>query len=36
MRDWLMILVPVATAIYFAINPEQFGATLNWLSRVLH
>jgi hypothetical protein len=26
MRDWLMVLTPVAIVIYFMLNPEQFSA----------
>ena len=36
MRDWLLILVPVATALYFTVHPDQFIATLDWLSGLLH
>ena len=36
MRDWLLILVPIATALYFTIYPDQFFATLDWLTRLLH
>ena len=36
MEDWLVILLPLATAIYFANNPDQFRATLDWLSGLLH
>jgi hypothetical protein len=35
MRDWLLVLAPLATALYFTIHPEQFRASLDWLTRLL-
>jgi hypothetical protein len=33
MRDWLLILVPVAVAIYFILNPKEFSALGDWTLR---
>jgi hypothetical protein len=35
MRDWLLVLAPLATALYFTIHPDQFRASLDWLTRLL-
>jgi hypothetical protein len=32
MRDFVLLLAPVALAIYFVIYPHQFAAFLAWLS----
>jgi len=36
MRDWLMILSPLALTLYFVVNPDQFAGVMDWLSRMLH
>jgi hypothetical protein len=35
MRDWLLILVPVALGIYFVIYPHQLMAAMDWLARLI-
>ncbi len=35
MRDWLLILTPIAIAIYFPIYPEQFKIITDWLGNLL-
>jgi hypothetical protein len=31
MREWLLMLVPVALIIYFVVYPNEFSALLTWL-----
>ena len=31
MREWLLMLIPFALVLYFAVFPDQFSATLHWL-----
>jgi hypothetical protein len=31
MREWLLMLVPVALIVYFVVYPHQFSALLTWL-----
>jgi hypothetical protein len=35
MRDWLLTLLPLAVAIYFMLNPDQFVVTMNWVQQML-
>jgi hypothetical protein len=35
MRDWLMVLSPLALTFYFMINPEQFAAFTDWVGNVI-
>jgi hypothetical protein len=32
MREWLLVLVPIALVIYFLVYPDQFHAITNWLT----
>jgi hypothetical protein len=32
MRDWLMVIVPVAVVFYFIVFPDQLKALIEWLS----
>jgi hypothetical protein len=32
MRDWVLILAPVAATIYFLVYPDQFRELLAWLT----
>jgi hypothetical protein len=36
MRDWLLILAPIAAIVYFVAHPEEFTAFMNWFARLLH
>jgi hypothetical protein len=35
MRDFILLVAPVAVIIYFVIYPAQFAAFLAWLSRLI-
>jgi hypothetical protein len=35
MRYWLYILVPMAIAVYFFENPQQFTALMHWIERLV-
>jgi hypothetical protein len=35
MRDWLLILAPVALVVYFLVYPDQFGAFMTRSTRLL-
>lgn len=35
MRDWLMVLTPIAVVFYIARYPEQAEAMLNWAAGLL-
>jgi hypothetical protein len=35
MRDWLLILSPLALTFYFVVNPDQFAGPMGWLASVL-
>jgi hypothetical protein len=32
MREWLLVLVPIALVIYFLVYPDRFHAITNWLT----
>jgi hypothetical protein len=34
MRDWLLILVPMALVFYFVLDPSQFWVFVDWLTRL--
>jgi hypothetical protein len=36
MQDWLLILTPIATAVYFLVHPGEFSAFMDWFARLLH
>lgn len=36
MREWLYVLIPVATIIYFVVYPAKFFELLHWLAGLLH
>jgi len=36
MQDWLLILTPIATAVYFLVHPGEFSAFMVWFARLLH
>ena len=35
MRDWILILAPIAAIVYFLIYPSEFTALMNWFARLL-
>jgi hypothetical protein len=35
MRDWLLILAPIAAIVYFLTYPSEFTALMNWFTRLL-
>jgi len=35
MRDWLLILVPVAVIFYFVFYPNEFWKFMAWFARLL-
>jgi hypothetical protein len=35
MRDWLMVLTPIVSAIYFAMHPAQVVELMNWLNNIV-
>jgi hypothetical protein len=35
MREWLLVLAPVAVVIYFVIYPDQFAALLHWANNFM-
>jgi hypothetical protein len=36
MRDWLLVLAPVAAITYFLVYPDQFRSFMAWCARLLH
>jgi hypothetical protein len=34
MRDWLLLLAPLALVLYFAIYPDQFSAFMSWAAQL--
>jgi hypothetical protein len=34
MRDWILVLAPVAAIVYFLANPDQFKELVAWLQTV--
>jgi hypothetical protein len=35
MRDWLLMLAPIAAIVYFLTHPSEFTALMNWFARLL-
>ena len=35
MRDWLLLLAPLALVAYFVVFPDQLGAFMAWAARLL-
>ena len=35
MRDWLLLLGPIALIVYFLAYPDQFSAFVSWASRLV-
>ena len=35
MREWLLMLIPLALVLYFVIFPDQFSATLDFLNGLI-
>jgi len=35
MREWLLVLAPVALVTYFLIYPNEFRAFMGWFGRLL-
>jgi hypothetical protein len=33
MRDWLIILTPIASALYLGTHPDQFHELMEWFNR---
>ena len=36
MRDWLLVIAPVAIALYFWYFPDEWRALVYWLEGLLH
>jgi hypothetical protein len=36
MREWIMMLSPVAPVAYFVVYPEQLGMISEWFARLIH
>lgn len=36
MRDWLLMTLPIAVAIYLFLNPAQLADLLSWMQGVLN
>jgi hypothetical protein len=36
MQDWLLVLTPMATVVYFLVHPGAFSAFMDWFARLLH
>ena len=36
MRDWTLVVAPVAAVLYFLFEPGKFGDLLGFLARVIH
>ena len=34
MREWLMVLLPLAIILYFVVFPDQFSAAMQFLGQV--
>jgi hypothetical protein len=35
MRDWLLLLAPIAFIVYFLIYPDQFSTFVAWASHLV-
>ena len=35
MRDWLLVLLPLALVLYFVVFPDHFDLVLGWLDSLL-
>ena len=35
MRDWLMVLAPIGTTLYFVIYPHQLETSLYWIATMV-
>jgi hypothetical protein len=35
MRDWLLLLAPIALIVYFLAYPDQFSAFVSWASHLI-
>ena len=35
MREWLLVLAPIAAIVYFLTYPSEFTALMNWLASLL-
>jgi hypothetical protein len=35
MREWLLVLMPVVTVIYFVVYPDQFSSLTYWAASLL-
>ena len=36
MREWIMMLTPVAAIMYFVVYPDQLAAVGDWFARLIH
>jgi len=36
MREWLLVLIPVAAVFYFVVYPDQFGAFVSWAAKIIY
>jgi hypothetical protein len=35
MREWALVLLPVALVLYFVINPDQLGPLVHWVTGII-
>ena len=35
MRDWILILLPVAVVVYFLVYPDAFSAVVAWVQSIV-
>ena len=35
MRDWLLLLAPIALIVYFLAYPDQFSAFMTWAAHLV-
>lgn len=35
MRDWLLLLAPIALILYFLVYPDQFSAFMAWAQSLI-
>jgi len=36
MRDWVLVLTPIAVVVYFIVYPDQFHAFMMWIERLIN
>jgi hypothetical protein len=35
-REWLLVLSPIVTVVYFVIFPHHLAASVHWIARMMH